>query len=210
MFITGTWQRGARCFLIAITDPPGFCSACTLPTAQGQGQKDQLFFWSPYPIVRPSVQLYSLDLINSELFRWGGPLPCRLLFFSAAKGGGALVEKTCESGALVARAWTERKKMFLGGSFLKLADDNKYIKNPEAQNREFRGFWENRVWKFYIIGIKGYFYFILFSKKIHQETFFLSQSMLLLHVICNIKHETAALQLTSAQGKLFCPKILNW
>ena len=73
MFITGTWQRGARCFLIAITDPPGFCSACTLPTAQGQGQKDQLFFWSPDPIVRPSVQLYSLDLINSELFRWGGP-----------------------------------------------------------------------------------------------------------------------------------------
>ena len=28
---------------------------------------------------------------------------------------------------LVAGAWTERKKMFLGGSFLKLADDNKYI-----------------------------------------------------------------------------------
>ena len=32
------------------------------------------------------------------------------------------------------------KKMFLGGSFLKLADDNKYIKNPEAQNPEVRGF----------------------------------------------------------------------
>ena len=42
--------------------------------------------------------------------------------------------------ALVAGAWSERKKMFLGGSFLKLADDNKYIKNPEAQNREIRGF----------------------------------------------------------------------
>ena len=40
----------------------------------------------------------------------------------------------------VAGAWTERKKMFHGGSFLKLADDNKYIKNPEAQNREVRGF----------------------------------------------------------------------
>ena len=40
----------------------------------------------------------------------------------------------------VAGAWSERKKMFLGGSFLKLADDNKYIKNPEAQNREVRGF----------------------------------------------------------------------
>ena len=40
----------------------------------------------------------------------------------------------------MAGAWTERQKMFLGGSFLKLADDNEYIKNPEAQNREVRGF----------------------------------------------------------------------
>ena len=31
------------------------------------------------------------------------------------------------------------KKMYHGGSFLKLADDNKYIKNPEAQNPEVRG-----------------------------------------------------------------------
>ena len=45
-----------------------------------------------------------------------------------------------QRGSLVAGAWTERQKMFLGGSFLKLADDNKYIKNPEAQNREVRGF----------------------------------------------------------------------
>ena len=36
----------------------------------------------------------------------------------------------------MAGAWTERKKMFHGGSFLNLADDNKYIQNPEAQNRE--------------------------------------------------------------------------
>ena len=42
--------------------------------------------------------------------------------------------------AHVAGAWTERQKMFHGGSFLKLADGNKYIKNPEAQNREVRGF----------------------------------------------------------------------
>ena len=28
------------------------------------------------------------------------------------------------SGTLVAGAWTERKKMFHGGSFLKLADDD--------------------------------------------------------------------------------------
>ena len=45
-----------------------------------------------------------------------------------------------DSGPHVAGAWTERQKMFLGGSFLKFADDNKYIKNPEAQNREVRGF----------------------------------------------------------------------
>ena len=41
---------------------------------------------------------------------------------------------------LVAGAWTERKKMYHGGSFLKLADDNMDIQNPEAQNREFSGF----------------------------------------------------------------------
>ena len=40
----------------------------------------------------------------------------------------------------MAEAWTERQKMFHGGSFLNLADDNKYIKNPEAQNRELGGF----------------------------------------------------------------------
>ena len=45
-----------------------------------------------------------------------------------------------KEASLVAGAWTEREKMFHGGSFLKLADDNKYIKNPEAQNREVRGF----------------------------------------------------------------------
>ena len=42
--------------------------------------------------------------------------------------------------SLVAGAWTERKKMFHGGSFLKLADDNMDIQNPEAQNRELSGF----------------------------------------------------------------------
>ena len=42
--------------------------------------------------------------------------------------------------ALVAGAWTERKKMYHGGSFLKLADDNMDIQNPEAQNRELSGF----------------------------------------------------------------------
>ena len=41
---------------------------------------------------------------------------------------------------LVAGAWTEREKMYHGGSFLKLADDNMDIQNPEAQIRELSGF----------------------------------------------------------------------
>ena len=45
----------------------------------------------------------------------------------------------CKS-SLVAGAWTEREKMYHGGSFLKLADDNMDIQNPEAQNRELSGF----------------------------------------------------------------------
>ena len=47
---------------------------------------------------------------------------------------------TLLSVALVAGAWTEREKMYHGGSFLKLADDNMDIQNPEAQNRELAGF----------------------------------------------------------------------
>ena len=46
----------------------------------------------------------------------------------------------CTMGTLVAGAWTERKKMYHGGSFFKLADDNMDIQNPEAQNRVFSGF----------------------------------------------------------------------
>ena len=42
--------------------------------------------------------------------------------------------------SLVAGAWTERKKIFHGGSFSKLADDNMDIQNPEAQNWELSGF----------------------------------------------------------------------
>ena len=45
-----------------------------------------------------------------------------------------------EPPTLVAGAWTERQKMYHGGSFLKLADDNMDIQNPEAQNRELSGF----------------------------------------------------------------------
>ena len=45
-----------------------------------------------------------------------------------------------QSPSLVAGAWTEREKMYHGGSFLKLADDNMDIQNPEAQNRELSGF----------------------------------------------------------------------
>ena len=40
----------------------------------------------------------------------------------------------------VAGAWTEREKMYHGGSFLKLADDNMDIQNPEAQNRAMSRF----------------------------------------------------------------------
>ena len=46
----------------------------------------------------------------------------------------------CSPATQVAGAWTERQNMFHGGSFLKLADDNMYIQNPEAQNREVSGF----------------------------------------------------------------------
>ena len=47
-----------------------------------------------------------------------------------------LLERLLEtSKALVAGAWTEREKMYHGGSFLKLADDDMDIQNPEAQNR---------------------------------------------------------------------------
>ena len=46
--------------------------------------------------------------------------------------------KDCVS--LVAGAWTEREKMYHGGSFLNLADDNMDIQNPEAQNRAMGGF----------------------------------------------------------------------
>ena len=52
----------------------------------------------------------------------------------------ALKRRGVTNTALVAGAWTERKKMFHGGSFLKLADDNMDIQNPEAQNRELSGF----------------------------------------------------------------------
>ena len=53
------------------------------------------------------------------------------------------VVDTCDKDkdkALVAGAWTEREKMYHGGSFLKLADDDMDIQNPEAQNRELGGF----------------------------------------------------------------------
>ena len=51
-----------------------------------------------------------------------------------------MAKKNILLAPLVAGAWTERKKMFHGGSFLKLADDNMDIQNPEAQNRELAGF----------------------------------------------------------------------
>ena len=55
--------------------------------------------------------------------------------------------------SLVAGALSERIKMFHDGSFLKLADDNKYIKNPEAQNRAISIFEKMHFLCFYIIGV---------------------------------------------------------
>ena len=40
----------------------------------------------------------------------------------------------------MAGTWTETKKMYHGGFFFKLADDDVYIKNPKAQNRALKGF----------------------------------------------------------------------
>ena len=48
--------------------------------------------------------------------------------------------RSCIDISPVAGTWTETKIMFLGGSFLKLADDDMDIQNPEAQNRELGGF----------------------------------------------------------------------
>ena len=69
--------------------------------------------------------------------RCGHLLNDNAVLFSVSK---QLLDNHHQYYPLVAGAWSERKEMFLGGSFLKLADDNKYIKNPEAQNREVRGF----------------------------------------------------------------------
>ena len=40
----------------------------------------------------------------------------------------------------MAGTWSETTKMYHGGSFLKLADDDVQIENPKAQNRALRGF----------------------------------------------------------------------
>ena len=67
-----------------------------------------------------------------------------LQMFSSTIVSGGNVHKLCiiklHYISLVAGAWTEREKMYHGGSFLKLADDNMDIQNPEAQNRELSGF----------------------------------------------------------------------
>ena len=55
-----------------------------------------------------------------------------ILFVILGMGG---IFQNLELLALVAGAWTERKKMYHGGSFLKLADDNMDSQNLEAQNR---------------------------------------------------------------------------
>ena len=62
------------------------------------------------------------------------------IFIKPAGPKGLRAESARAFTALVAGAWTERKKMYHGGSFLELADDNMDIQNPEAQNRELSGF----------------------------------------------------------------------
>merc|ERR1711952_349542 len=49
------------------------------------------------------------------------------------------------SFTLVAGAWTEREKMYHGGSFLKLADDDMDIQNPEAQNKNLRPLFNTNI-----------------------------------------------------------------
>ena len=60
-------------------------------------------------------------------------------------------ECLCDVSPTSGRSMQWEKKIFHGGSFLKLGDDNKYIKNPEAQNRALRGFWENAFFVFFTL-----------------------------------------------------------
>ena len=99
------------------------------------------------------IKIQSQMSFGTPPFSWPRRVPPTVGMARLCLPSGRTPAVTTICSTLVAGACSERKKMFLGGSFLKLADDNKYIKNPEAQNREVRGFWENRVWKFYIIGI---------------------------------------------------------
>ena len=69
--------------------------------------------------------------------RCGHLLNDNAILFSVSK---QLLDNHHQYYPLVAGAWSERKKMFHGGSFLKLADDDMDIQNPEAQNRELSGF----------------------------------------------------------------------
>ena len=66
--------------------------------------------------------------------------PFSFLLHIDLKRGLLVMMYVCSYITLVAGAWTEREKMYHGGSFLKLAHGNVQIKNPRAQNQEVRGF----------------------------------------------------------------------
>ena len=95
-----------------------------------------LFIYTPGPLTHLGA---SRELINSNFW---AEMACTWLRITAI----LYYRHFCLSLlTLVAGAWTEREKMFHGGSFLKLADDNMDIQNPEAQNRELSGFWEKVI-----------------------------------------------------------------
>ena len=86
----------------------------------------------------------SLTLRRPSLKRWflSDPLldRSRPNLFSYLNIFCLVIEEKHTFNPQVAGAWSERQKMFHGGSFLKLADDDMDIQNPEAQNREMSGF----------------------------------------------------------------------
>ena len=90
--------------------------------------------WQPFPQTR---QLVTMEVFGFSqlIFPLGNFISQKTKLFERRK---RLPAKS--SLALVAGAWTERKKMYHGGSFLKLAHDNVQIKNPKAQKRGLRGF----------------------------------------------------------------------
>ena len=94
-------------------------------------------FYPNFPILRERA-VYSKNCLAEDSSSTEDS--CEKIFPTHSKLTPGLYLLTCACKSLVAGAWTEREKMYHGGSFLKLADDNMDIQNPEAQNRELSGF----------------------------------------------------------------------